>query len=89
MKPCAERAFSIRSEHGCLSVEVAILQTAHSTNDTGKALHEAAGHYKVDVAAITANIKQKFAAKEKAKTAKWPCRNRQPRPSGRPLPPNR
>ena len=51
-------------------VEVAILQAAHSPNDTGKTLREAADYYKVDVAAITAKVKQEFAAKEKAKTAK-------------------
>jgi ParB family chromosome partitioning protein len=33
-------------------------------------LREAAELYKVDVAAITATVKQEFAAKEKAKTAK-------------------
>jgi ParB family chromosome partitioning protein len=51
-------------------VEVAILQTAHSPNDSGKALREAAEYYKVDVAAITAKVKQEFAAKAKAKATK-------------------
>jgi ParB family chromosome partitioning protein len=51
-------------------VEVAILQTAHSPNDSGNALREAADYYKVDVAAITAKVKQEFAAKEKAKATK-------------------
>ena len=61
---------SDESTLGRLLVEVAILQTAHSPNDTGKALREAAEFYKVDVAAITAKVKQEFAAKEKAKAAK-------------------
>jgi ParB family chromosome partitioning protein len=61
---------SDESTLGRLLVEVAILQTAHSPNDTGKTLREAADYYKVDVAAITAKVKQEFAAKEKAKTAK-------------------
>jgi len=61
---------SDESTLGRLLVEVAILQMGHSPNDTGKALREAADHYKVDVAAITSKVKQEFAAKEKAKTAK-------------------
>jgi ParB family chromosome partitioning protein len=61
---------SDESTLGRLLVEVAILQTAHSPSDACKALREAADHYKVDVAAITAKVKQEFAAKDKAKTAK-------------------
>jgi ParB family chromosome partitioning protein len=61
---------SDESTLGRLLVEVAILQTAHSPNDTGKNLREAADHYKVDVAAITAKVKQEFAAKDKAKATK-------------------
>ena len=49
---------------------MAILQTAHSPNETGKALREAADFYKVDVAAITAKVKQEFAAKDNAKDVK-------------------
>ncbi|WP_420239638.1 hypothetical protein ACOBR2_08765 [Telmatobacter bradus] len=66
-------SFLRKSDEGTLGrllVEVAILQTAHSPNDSGKALREAADYYKVDVAAITAKIKQEFAAKEKSKTTK-------------------
>ena len=51
-------------------VEVAVLQSAHSPNEAAKTLREAAEFYKVDVAAITAKVKQEFAAKEKAKEAK-------------------
>jgi ParB family chromosome partitioning protein len=49
---------------------MAILQTAHSPNDSGKALREAADYYKVDVAAITTKVKQEFAAKEKTQAAR-------------------
>lgn len=55
---------------GRILVEVAVLQSAHSPNEAAKALHEAAEFYKVDVAAITAKVKQEFAAKEKAKETK-------------------
>jgi ParB family chromosome partitioning protein len=39
-------------------------------NDSGKLLKEAAEFYKVDVNAITAKVKQEFAAKDKAGAAK-------------------
>ena len=51
-------------------VAITILQSAHSSNESAKALREAAEFYKVDVAAITNKVKQEFAAKEKAETAK-------------------
>ena len=66
-------AFLQRSDEstlGRLLVEVAILQTAHSPNESGKALREAADFYKVDVAGITAKVKQELAAKDKAKDVK-------------------
>jgi len=47
-------------------VAITVLQTAHSSNESAKALREAAEFYKVDVAAITAKVKEEFAAKEKA-----------------------
>jgi ParB family chromosome partitioning protein len=50
-------------------VEAVVLLTA-SRGNAAHVLREAAEVYKVDVAAITATIKQKCAAKEKAKTAK-------------------
>jgi ParB family chromosome partitioning protein len=56
---------SDESTLGRLLVEVTILQTAQSPSESGKALREAADYYKVDVAAITAKVKQEFAAKEK------------------------
>ena len=58
---------------GRLLVELAVLQAAASPNEPGKALREAAEFYKVDVGAITAKVKQEFAAKEKAKAAKKPA----------------
>jgi ParB family chromosome partitioning protein len=50
-------------------VEAVVLLTA-SRGNAAHVLREAAEVYKVDVAAITATVKQEFVAKEKAKTAK-------------------
>ena len=50
-------------------VEVVILVSAQSANDNGRTLREAAEVYKVDVSAISANVKREFASKNKAKTA--------------------
>ena len=55
---------------GRVLVAITVLQTAHSPNQSTKALREAAEFYKVDVAAITATIKQEFAAKDKAQAAR-------------------
>jgi ParB family chromosome partitioning protein len=55
---------------GRLLVEIVILHSASSLNDSGKLLKEAAEFYKVDVNAITAKVKQEFAAKVKAGAAK-------------------
>jgi ParB family chromosome partitioning protein len=55
---------------GRVLVAITVLQTAHSSNESAKALREAAEFYKVDVAAITAKVKEEFAAKEKAQTEK-------------------
>jgi ParB family chromosome partitioning protein len=66
-------SFLRKADEGTLGrvlVEVAVLQSAHSPTDAPKALHEAAEFYKVDVAAITAKVKQEFAAKEKDKETK-------------------
>ena len=57
---------SDESTLGRVLVAITILQSAHSSNESAKALREAAEFYKVDVAAITAKVKQEFAAKEKA-----------------------
>jgi ParB family chromosome partitioning protein len=55
---------------GRVLVAITILQSAHSSNESAKALREAAEFYKVDVAAITTKVKQEFAAKEKAQTTR-------------------
>ena len=64
---------------GRILVEVAVLQSTHSPSQAAKTLHEAAEFYKVDVAAITAKVKQEFAAKEKGKEAKKSA----PKPTGK------
>jgi ParB family chromosome partitioning protein len=55
---------------GRLLVELAVLHAAASSNESSKALREAAEFYKVDVGAITTKVKQEFATKDKAKAAK-------------------
>jgi ParB family chromosome partitioning protein len=55
---------------GRLLVEAVILYSAQSANDAGRVLRDAAEIYRVDVTAITAKVKQEFAAKGKAKTNK-------------------
>jgi len=50
---------------GRVLVAITVLQAAHSSNESAKALREAAEFYKVDAAAITAKVKQEFEAKEK------------------------
>ena len=64
-------AFLRRSDEGTLSrllVETAILLAASRTN-VATVLRDAASTYKVDTEAITAKVKQEFAAKEKGKKA--------------------
>lgn len=71
--PNAQVAFIHKTDEsilGRLLVEMVILLSAHSVNDSGKSLTEAADLYKVNVAAITAKVKQGFAAKDKAKATK-------------------
>ncbi len=55
---------------GRVLVAITILQSAHSSNESAKALREAAEFYKVDVAAITAKVKEEFAAKEMAQATR-------------------
>src|SRR6185437_5222859 len=55
---------------GRILVETAILLSMHNQTDAAKNLHEAAQVYKVDVDDITKQVKQEFAAKEKAKSEK-------------------
>ncbi|HUN82723.1 MAG TPA: ParB/RepB/Spo0J family partition protein [Terracidiphilus sp.] len=66
-------AFLPRSEEsklGRILIETAILLSMHNQTDTAKILRDAADAYKVDVNAISATVKQEFAAKEKAKRVK-------------------
>lgn len=55
---------------GRIVVESAILLSMHNQTDTAKILRDAAQSYKVDVDAISAQVRQEFAAKEKVKTTK-------------------
>jgi ParB family transcriptional regulator, chromosome partitioning protein len=54
---------------GRVLAEVAILQSLRTDSDAAKGLHDAAQHYKVDVGAVTAKVKQEFAVKQKARPA--------------------
>ena len=61
------------SKLGRILVETAILLSMHNQTDTTKILRDAAHAYKVDVDAISATVRQEFAAKEKAKGTKKPA----------------
>jgi ParB family chromosome partitioning protein len=63
---------------GRVLVAITVLQSAHNSNESAKALREAAEFYKVDVAAITAKVKAEFAAKEKTQTARKATGKAQP-----------
>ena len=66
-------AFLPKAEEGKLGrilVETAILLSMHNQTDAAKTLRDAAHAYKVDVDAISATVKQDFAAKEKGKSVK-------------------
>jgi ParB family chromosome partitioning protein len=58
------------SELGKLIVEATLLLAARTQPDGGKVLRAAAQIYKVDTDAIALKVKQEFAAKDKAKSAK-------------------
>lgn len=69
-------AFLRKSDEGTLGrllVEAAILQSMHTASDSASLLREAAQHYKVDVEAISAKVKQEFAAKDKPKGSARPA----------------
>ncbi len=69
-------AFLRKSDEGILGrllVEMVILQSTQSQTEAAKILRNAADLYKVDVDAISAKVKQEFAAKEKAKAVKKPA----------------
>lgn len=66
-------AFLRKAEEGALGrlmVELVILQSSASQTEAAKALREAASVYKVDIEAITAKVRQEFAAKDNPRTAK-------------------
>jgi ParB family transcriptional regulator, chromosome partitioning protein len=66
-------AFLPKAEESTLGrvlVGSVILLAMHNQSDTAKILRDAAQAYKVDIEAISATVKQEFAAKEKAKSAK-------------------
>ncbi len=66
-------SFLRKAEESTISrvlVAITILQSAHNPNESAKVLREAAEFYKVDVAAITAKVKQEFAVKEKTQAAR-------------------
>ncbi len=54
---------------GCILLETAILLSMHNRTDVAKILRDAAQFYKVDVDAVSAQVKQEFAAKVKSKNA--------------------
>ena len=51
-------------------METAILLSMNSQTDAAKILRDAADAYKMDVDAISATVKQEFAAKEKGNVSK-------------------
>ncbi len=51
-------------------VETAILLSMQNQTDAAKVLRDAAHAYKVDLDAISATVKQEFAAKERGKASK-------------------
>jgi ParB family transcriptional regulator, chromosome partitioning protein len=55
---------------GRILVEAVILLAMHNQSDAAKILRDAAQAYKVEIDAVSAAVKQEFAAKEKAKSAK-------------------
>ena len=62
-------------------VETVILHSARTQPETGKALKEAAQHYKVDTDVIAQKVEAEFAAKEKAQAAKKTAAKAQPKPA--------
>jgi ParB family chromosome partitioning protein len=68
-------------ELGRLLVETVILHSARTQSETGKALKDAAQHYKVDTDAITQKVKAEFAAKDKTQAAKKTTAKAKPKPA--------
>jgi ParB family transcriptional regulator, chromosome partitioning protein len=67
------------SKLGRIVVETVILLAMHDRADTAKLLRDAAQVYKVDVDAISAQVRQEFAAKDKGKSGKKAAPKPQPR----------
>ena len=70
-------------ELGQLLIEIVILHAARTQTETGKALKDAAQHYKVDTDAIAQKVKAEFAVKEKARAAKKTVEKTPPKPAAR------
>ena len=68
------------SKLGRILVETVILLSMHNQADTAKILRDAAQVYKVDVDAISATVKQEFAAKDKGKARKKATSKSAPKP---------
>ena len=64
------------STFGRIMVETTILLSMHNQTDAAKILQDAAQVYKVDIEAISAQVKQEFATKEKSKAVKKPAHRR-------------
>jgi len=58
------------SKLGRILMEIVILLSMRTEADTARVLRDAAQAYKVDIEAISGQVRQEFAAKEKAKIAK-------------------
>jgi ParB family chromosome partitioning protein len=58
-----------------------LLHSARTQSETGKALKDAAQHYKVDTEAIAQKVKDEFAAKEKTQAAKKATAKNQSKPA--------
>jgi ParB family chromosome partitioning protein len=77
------------SKLGRIVIETAILLSTHNQTDAARILRDAAQVYKVDVDAISAAVKQEFAAKEKGNAAKKatpkPATKQQPKAAKKPV----
>ncbi len=68
------------SKLGRILVETVILLSMHNQTDAAKILRDAAQVYKVDVDAVSAQVRQEFVAKEKSKSIKKSAPKPQPKP---------
>jgi ParB family transcriptional regulator, chromosome partitioning protein len=69
------------SKLGRVLIETTILLSLHNQADAAKILRDAAQVYKVDVEAISATVKQEFAAKVKGKASKKATPKSAPKPA--------